>query len=244
MYHQSNFVINFNFGFHIECQVCEKHLSPTVLAKIQRISTENKNEKQESENQKSENPKKLKIDPLNRGSRSSGSGGSGSSGRTLTGQNVGKKLRKQTRRLHQSDSREEEYFQNSNKIRSEGDNAIQSYNNFENENEDENEDVNGIGGINSNLSRKDSRKLRLKWSYIPDKKLGVNLDFIPEILYESIEWRLKEYHTAYKLLPLHLQKELDIINNRLKKYGYSLDEGKELYFKTEKSIFDPWTSDL
>ena len=61
----------------------------------------------------------------------------------------------------------------------------------------------------------------------------MNLDFIPEILYESIEWRLKEYHTAYKLLPLHLQKELDIINNRLKKYGYSLDEGKELYFKTE-----------
>ena len=241
MYHQSNFVINFNFGFHIECQVCEKHLSPTVLAKIQRISTENKNEKQESENQKSENPKKLKIDPLNRGSRSSGSGGSGSSGRTLTGQNVGKKLRKQTRRLHQSDSRVGEDFQNSNKMRGEGEgeNDIQSNYNYE----DENEDENGIGGITSNLSRKDSRKLRLKWSYVPDTKLGVNLDFIPEILYESIDWRLKEYHTAYKLLPLHLQKELDIINNRLKKYGYSLDGGKELYFKTEKSIFDPWTSD-
>ena len=57
----------------------------------------------------------------------------------------------------------------------------------------------------------------------------------------SIEGRLQQYHLAYDLLPSQLQIELDLINEKLKLYGYSLEKGKELWSKYSKSAFDPWT---
>ena len=92
------------------------------------------------------------------------------------------------------------------------------------------------------FNRNESRKLRLKWSENPKEKKKHNvLEFLPEILSASIEGRIKQYHIAYNLLPLHIQSELDSINNRLKKFGYSLEKGTELWSKYSKSSFDPWT---
>ena len=92
------------------------------------------------------------------------------------------------------------------------------------------------------FNRNESRKLRLKWSENPKEKKKHNvLEFLPEILSASIEGRIKQYHIAYNLLPLHIRSKLDSINNRLKKFGYSLEKGTELLSKYSKSSFDPWT---
>ena len=92
------------------------------------------------------------------------------------------------------------------------------------------------------VDRNIRRKLRLKWSENPREKKNLNLlEFIPEILSASIDDRIKQYHIAYNLLPLQIQSELDLINSRLKKFGYSLEKGKERWSKYSKSAFDPWT---
>ena len=104
-------------------------------------------------------------------------------------------------------------------------------------NDSENQ-FNNVSIVNRNIRR----KLRLKWSENPKEKKNLNLlEFIPEILSASIDDRIKQYHTAYNLLPSEIQSELDLINSRLKKFGYSLEKGKERWSKYSKSAFDPWT---
>lgn len=91
-------------------------------------------------------------------------------------------------------------------------------------------------------NRRDRRRLRLKWSTGPQIERHETLEFIPSVLSSSIHSRLEGYHSAYKRLPHDLQVQLDKINKRLKLYGYSLDKGRELWYKHSNSTFDPWTN--
>jgi hypothetical protein len=95
-----------------------------------------------------------------------------------------------------------------------------------------------------NSSYKDRRQLRLKWSEksFLDKNKNQILDFIPEIHTLSTKKRLKQYHAVYRIIPPDLKNELDVINEKLKTYGYSLDEGMENWYKKSKTVFDTWST--
>lgn len=90
----------------------------------------------------------------------------------------------------------------------------------------------------------DRRLLRLKWSdkSFSEKNKDQILDFIPEVHTLSTKKRLKEYHTVYRMLPIDLKDNLDVINEKLKKFGYSLNEGMENWYKRSESIFDSWST--
>jgi hypothetical protein len=90
----------------------------------------------------------------------------------------------------------------------------------------------------------DRRQLRLKWSEksFSEKNKDQILDFIPEVHTLSTKKRLKEYHAVYRVIPIDLKYELDVINEKLKKYGYSLNEGMENWYKRSESIFDSWST--
>lgn len=90
----------------------------------------------------------------------------------------------------------------------------------------------------------DRRQLRLKWSEksFSEKNKDQILDFIPEVHTLSTKKRLKEYHAVYRIIPIDLKNNLDVINEKLKKYGYSLNEGLENWYKRSESIFDPWST--
>lgn len=90
------------------------------------------------------------------------------------------------------------------------------------------------------------RNLRLRWPNQPpptgNEKLRI--DFDPEIHKNSIVERLAQYQMAYKMLPLAMQLELDAISERLKKFGYSLESGKESWYLTNPSVLDEWVNQL
>lgn len=96
----------------------------------------------------------------------------------------------------------------------------------------------------SDLDRGENRrKLRLRWQKAGKDTLVNELEFLPDLHRYSIETRLAQYHKAYAQLPDDLKEELDMANEELKKYGYSLQIGEEKWYLNHTSVFDMWTQE-
>lgn len=161
------------------------------------------------------------IDPLNRGS-------------ILTGtQRLGRQRERQVRKVQRGRNRKDPITR---KLSSDlkYSNSTQNYSDKIKNRKIQNE---------NNGGNEDRRKLRLKWSEKSffEKNKNQILDFIPEVHTKSTKKRLNQYHAVYEIIPVKLRKELDVINKKLKIYGYSLDKGVENWYRKSQTVFDFWS---